>query len=387
MNEFTKCSFELPTRIEFGRGVSSSAGEEAVKLGAQHLLLVTDKGVEEAGLLEPIIRALDERNINYVIYDAVQPNPKDEEIMEAADFAREHKIDGLIAFGGGSVMDSAKAIGTLLTHGGHILDWCGVALLKKRILPLIAIPTTAGTGSEVTCFAVVTNTRKHIKESIWDIKAAASVALLDPDLLMGLPASIMASTGADALTHAVESFTCRSATCYSDVFALRAISLITEHLKDAVKHPNPENCSAMMLGSNLAGFAIGYGDVAAVHCIAEALGGRYDIPHGVANAMLLPTVTQFNYSANISRYAVVARMMNQELWNVGEEEAAAQCGILLGDLCESIGINKMKDFNVIKPEDFPEIAVTAYENTSNESNPVKMTPETYLELIKKAYEV
>ena len=272
-------TFQLATRIEFGEGYLSHAGAEAKKLGITKAMVIADKGIIACGIVAPIEASLKAEGVDYVIYDQIVPNPRDIHCIAGAEFAREHGIDGMIAIGGGSSMDTAKAVGTLLANGGNIRTWATPAVLEHPIVPLIAVPTTAGTGSEVTFDAVITDTEAHEKLNILDIKIAPKVALVDPTVLKGLPEKVMASTGVDALIHAVEAYTCKAASPVTDAFALYAIDLIGANIREAVYQRTPESCKAMMLGSTMAGVAFGYSDVAAVHCIAEALGGRYDTPH------------------------------------------------------------------------------------------------------------
>lgn len=377
--------YEMKTRVEFGAGVIKTVADEAKKLNMQKIMVVSDKGVVKAGLAKVVEDRLKAEGLNYILYDNVVPNPRDTDMDDAGDFARSENIDGIIAIGGGSAMDTAKAIGTLVTNGGKVLDWCGVYMLNEPMLPMIAIPTTAGTGSEVTFFAVVTDTTQHIKQSIWDSKAAPQVALCDPELLIGLPPQVKASTGIDALTHAVEAYTCTSSMPHTDAVALLAIELIAKHLRDYVKNPNIENCGHMMNASNLAGIAIGSADVAGVHCIAEALGGRYDIPHGVANAMLLGTVSKHNCKADPVKYARVAQAMGVDTHDLTDEEAAVKGIEEMIKLCDDINIPHMNEFDVIKEEDFEALAEASQNNTSTGSNPVETSKEFYLEIIKEAY--
>lgn len=383
--EHLNFSFQLPTRIEFGEGVLSKTGKEAKQLGGSRVLLLTDPGILNSGLAAIVEESLKKEGIPCEIYSGVVANPRDVDIEAGASFAKKSGIDMIVAIGGGSVMDSAKAIGTLLTHGGHIGDYCGVQLLSRDITPLIVIPTTAGTGSEVTSFAVVTDTKRHLKHSIWDIKAMAKVALLDPSVLLSVPSHIAASTGMDALTHAIEAYTCRSAIPHTDAMALLAIQMIGKSLRDVVQNPDIHSCTNMMVGSNLAGIAIGFADVAGVHCMAEALGGRYDIPHGVANAMLLPVVTKYNALSNIEKYATITRQLGIDTVSMTDTEAALHCGVVLEQLCRALSIPSMKDFPIIDSSDFPDLAQAAFKNTSNGSNPRSMTANDYLTLFEEAY--
>lgn len=380
-----KYSYEMPTRVEFGAGIIATVADEAKKLNMSKIMLVSDKGVVKAGLTKVVEQKLKESNIEYILHDDVVPNPRDVDMDAAGELAKKENVDGIIAIGGGSAMDTAKAVGTLVTNGGKVLDWCGVYMLNKPMLPMIAIPTTAGTGSEVTFFAVVTNTKEHVKCSIWDSKAAPKVALCDPELLIGLPPHVKASTGIDALVHAVEAYTCKASMPHTDAVALLAIELIFKHLRDYITNPNIDNCSHILTASNLAGIAIGSADVAGVHCIAEALGGKYDIPHGVANAMLLGTVSKFNCRKNPEKYARVAQAIGIDVRELTVEKAAMRGVDEMVKLCDEIGIKHMSEFDVIKPDDFEVIAEAAQNNTSTGSNPVETTKEFYLEVIKEAY--
>ncbi len=383
--EIPRYSFELPTKIEFGAGVINEAGAAAKAMGATKVMLVADKGVINAGLTKAVEDGLKQEHIPYIIFDDIVPNPRDFQCESGANLARAEKVDLLIAVGGGSSMDVAKAIGVLLTHSGRIQDYCGFQLLKQKITPLIAIPTTAGTGSEVTPFAVITDSQTHVKLNVFDPKAAASLALIDPGTLLNLPSHIMAACGIDAMTHAVEAFTCTVASPHTDANALYAIELIIANLRDAVHNPTIESCTGMMLGSTIAGIAFGYADVASVHCMAEALGGRYDIAHGVANAILLPTVTKFNIPAATEKYARAALAMGIDIKDISAHDAAMQGADELQKLCLDVDIPKMNQIPEIKPEDFPALAKASEANVSNPSNPRPMTEKEYLKLFKEAY--
>lgn len=377
--------YEMPTRVEFGAGKVKNVADEAKKLNMTKILLVSDKGVVKAGLTKTVEKILKNANLDYILYDDVMPNPRDTDMDIAGAYAIKEGIDGIIALGGGSAIDTAKAIGVLVTNGGKVLDWCGVYKLNKPMLPMIAIPTTAGTGSEVTFFAVVTNTKEHIKCSIWDSKAAPKVALCDPEFLIDLPKSVKASTGIDALVHAIEAYTCKASMPHTDAVALMAVELIAKHLRDYISKPDIENCSYILTASNLAGIAIGSADVAGVHCIAEALGGRYDIPHGVANAMLLGTVSKFNCRAIPKKYAKIAQAMGVDTRGMTDEEATMEAVKEMIKLCDDVGIKHMNEFEIINPRDFEAIAEAAQNNTSTGSNPIETTKEFYMEIIREAY--
>ncbi|SFQ16038.1 alcohol dehydrogenase [Oscillibacter sp. PC13] len=378
-------SFKLPTRVEFGSGVINKVGQEAKALGATKVMIISDKGVINAGLVKPVEESLTAAGIDYMIFDHVVANPRITSCNEGAEIAKAEKVNFLVAVGGGSPMDTAKAIGTLLTHGKTVQDWCGDHLLEREITPLIAIPTTAGTGSEVTPFAVVTDTEAHKKLNIFDDRAAAKVALIDPGVLMNLPSHVMASTGVDALTHAVESYTCTVATPHTDAYALYAIELISKNIRDAVHTPTLENCTGMMLGSTIAGIAFGCADCAAIHCMAEAIGGRYDTPHGVSCAVFLPSISRYNVPSDTEKYANIAKALGINTFDMTLAEAA-EAGIKeLENICVDVGIPKFRDLKGVNVDDFPALAKASSENVSNGSNPRPISEEEYLRLFHQIY--
>lgn len=382
---FSEFSFPLATRIEFGEGYLSHAGAEAKKLGITKAMVIADKGIIGCGIVAPIEESLKAEGVDYVIYDQIVPNPRDIHCIAGAEFAKEHGVDGMIAVGGGSSMDTAKAVGTLLANGGNIRTWATPALLDHPIIPLIAVPTTAGTGSEVTFDAVITDTEAHEKLNILDIKIAPKVALVDPNVLKGLPEKVMASTGVDALIHALEAYTCKAANPITDAFALYAIELIGANIREAVYERTPDSCKAMMLASTMAGVAFGYSDVAAIHCIAEALGGRYDTPHGVSNAMMLAAVTEFNIPSNTEKYAEVARRLGVDTIGMTEEQAAYSCVGAMKAICEDVKIPKMRDFEIINPDDFQKLAEASFRNMSTPNNPRDLTVQDFYDLLMTAY--
>ena len=381
----TEFEFHLPTRIRFGAGISKEVGLEAKGLGATKVLIVADKGVIGAGITRPVEESLKEAGIQYIYHDNLNSNPRIWQCEEGYEVAKKEGVDCLVAVGGGTSMDAAKTIGVLLTHGGRVRDWVGFDTLKTRITPLICIPTTAGTGSEVTPDAVITDTDNHVKLDIFDIKIAPWVALVDPNVLMGLPQHIMASTGVDALTHAIEGYTNNRATPITDSFALRAIDLISANIRKAVLEREPEAVSAMMMGSTLAGLSFGYSDVAADHCMSQALGGKYDVPHGVACAVFLTVTSEYNIPACTERYADIARHMGVETSGMTELEAAHAAVKEIQKLCGDLNIPKFRELDKVDPKDFPELAQASFDCVSTPSNPREITVSDFLELLKKAY--
>lgn len=380
--------FNLPTSIEFGNGKVKNIGKRAKELGGNKALIITDKGLAQTGILEKITQSLDQEGVNYIVYDEISPNPKDVDCESAYQQFKNENIDLLIGLGGGSSMDTAKAIGTLFTHGGELRERYGVNLLEREIPPLICIPTTSGTGSEVTRGSVITDTVTKQKEAILDLKIAPKLALVDPELTLTLPKSITAATGMDALTHAIEAYTCKVAQPLSDALGLYAIELIAKYLPLAVENGHDlEARKNMLLGSLVAGIAFDNTDLGAVHAMAEPLGGLYDTPHGVANSIFLPHVFEFNIPSNPEKHAMVAIKLGANPEGKTIEETAYEGVVLLKELANKIGIPSFRDLGKVNTEDFPFLAEGAFKHLCTQANSRDLTKEDYLNLFQKTYEV
>ncbi|MCF8696847.1 iron-containing alcohol dehydrogenase [Pseudomonas aeruginosa] len=377
--------FLLPAKVVMGPGLRERTGEYLRELGMAHVLIVTDAGVKAAGLLNGVYASLNEWEIAFDEISDVKANPRSEDINQAAQLYRGKGIQGLLAIGGGSAMDAAKAISLLLTHEGRIEDYEGTFTLRHAIPPIVAIPTTAGTGSEVTCFSVITDTARHFKMSVQDYRVGPVLALLDSRILDTLPASIAAATGMDALTHAIEAYTCRVSNPISDGLALHAIRLISQYLRPAVLEPgNLHAREQMLVASLIAGMAFGNADVGSVHCISEAIGGMYDTPHGVGNAIFLPFVFGHNRDADITRHAQVAYALGIDP-NLSPAEAAEAAVGYLFQMSKDLGIPRFAEVKGVREEDFLSIAEKSKKNFSDGSNAKQMTVETYREIVAAAY--
>lgn len=378
-----KFNFFTPTKIIFGRGSVSSIAEETRKFGKKGLV-VTDKGMIETGLVKKITDSLEKAERDYIIWSDIVPNPRDTDIEKGAEFAVENNIDYLIAVGGGSSMDTAKAIGALMTNGGKCSDWYE-GNLKKEIAPLICVPTTCGTGSEVTHESIVNNTETLEKDCIWGDENSVKTAIIDSEMIDRLPAKILGSTGMDALTHAVEAYVCKASNILTDAIALQAIHLIGSNLLKAAKEHEPDALDAMMAASTLAGMAFGNSDVASVHSISEALGGYYDIPHGVANAMMLAPVSRLSIQGAPEKYADVAEALGVDISRMDVFEAANAGVDIMQKLADELEIPHFSDLDIIKPEDFERLANTAANADETADNPVFMTAKDFKELFEKLY--
>ncbi len=376
-------SFYMPTKIVFEKDALDSVAEHAKDFGKIGLL-ITDKMMLETDIVKRVRKSLDKENMDYLIWSDIVPNPRDKDIEKGAEFAIENKIDYLIAVGGGSAIDTAKAIGAIMTNGGCCRDLYGNKLTKP-IAPLIAIPTTCGTGSEVTHESIVNNTTTMVKDCIWGPNNSVKVAILDPDVLAKLPAHIMGSTGMDALTHAVEAYVGKAANPLTDALALSAISMIGKSLIKGVNEKNTEDLENMLVASCMAGAAFGNSDVASVHSIAEALGGYYDIPHGVANAMMLPEVSRLSVPGAPKKYAAVAKALGVDVSGMSTDEAAYAGVDYIQEMADTLKIPHFCDLECVDPKDFDRLAKTAAEAPETADNPVMMYQEDFKALFERLY--
>ena len=385
-NKLKAFDFVLPTKIRFGFGVSAELEKEIKNMGKNTILIITDKGLTRAGVVTKVVEKLSEDLItNLIIFDEVQPNPRDTIVHSAYEIAKSQGADVLVAIGGGSSMDVAKAVSILLTSGGVISDYEGLDQVKKEPTPIIAIPTTVGTGSEVTFWSVITDTNRHFKMSIGSIMIAPKVALVDPNLVMSLPPDVIASTGMDALTHAIEGYTCKLAEPITDACGIYAIKYIADNIKNAVYTDDSESKAKMLLGSLIAGICFGNSDIAAVHAMAEALGGLYDTPHGIANAIMLPHVMKYNYVSSTKKYAEIANAMGEDLFNLSEKAAAFKAVEAVEKLNRDLKIPSLKDIGA-NPDDFEELSLRSEMNVSTSSNPREISKNEFLEIFQRAYE-
>jgi len=350
------------------------------------VLIITDPGVRAAGIADEAAASLERAGYECRSFDRVEPNPKDRDCEIGGEAARQFEAEVIVAIGGGSVIDSAKAVALLQTHGGKLGMYQGRDKVTHGITPVVAVPTTAGTGSEVTRSAVITDTAKKFKMTIKDVKMAPCLAILDPDTTSGLPAATTASTGLDAFVHAIEAYTCNRANPFSDTFALAAMGEIFPSLRAAVANGNDKEARyRMMLGSLYAGIAFSHADVAAVHCLAEALGGLYDIPHGVANSMFLSVVTAYNAEANPAKHASAAAACGLPVAGLPDTEAAALLVAELAKMSHDIGIPRFCDYPGVCPDDFDFLAESSAQNGSTPSNCREIGIEDYLRLLRECY--
>lgn len=372
-------------KVISGVGCLSTVGEKALECHATNALIITDSFMVKTPFFHQITESLSQSGVFWNVCSDVRPNPRTSDCDRVAKYAKEKKIDLLIGFGGGSSMDQAKAVAALLTNGKHCVDWDDVPLLRPMI-PTICIPTTAGTGSETTFVAVITDENREYKMSLFDPQnLLPAYAICDPRVTASLPQPLTAACGIDALTHAIEAYTSRSCSLTTDALALRAVSLISRNLLRAYHHGNDLDArEQVMKGSTLAGISFINSNVGAVHSIAETIGARYDIPHGVANAIFLPYIMEFNLPEAKDEYADIAIAMG--LSDTSKKHLAEHSILFIKYLCSTMKIPKLKDLSQISPDDFPLIAKRAADNPLSAENIRTITETDYLEILYKAYE-
>lgn len=328
INDF---QFTMPVKVVYKSGAVNELGSILKTMGIENALVVSDPGITKAGFVDGVSQVLHDGEIKFRIFDDVEPNPSVDTVNKGAAIYNEFPFQGIIALGGGSPMDTAKAIAVKITNDGDIPAYEGIDTFTNDPLPVFAIPTTAGTGSEVTPFAVITDRARKYKLTIISPRIIPKVAILDPKLIAGLPASIAASTGLDALTHAIESYVSLFASPYSDAFAEKAIELTGRNLRLFVANrKNEEAAGSMLVASLFAGLAFTHARLGNAHAMAHPLGGYFDVPHGVANAILLPYIMDYNRIANPEKFARIAHLMGEQATPEGAVDAVRKLNRDLG---------------------------------------------------------
>ena len=383
MNNFQSVfSFILPTKIVFGPGCIKTITEELSLLGIKRPLIVTDAGVLKAGLVDKVLASIPQ-DISCKVFDGVEANPKDINVSAGAEAYKAHGADSILALGGGSPIDCAKSIGVLAANNASdIKAFEGKSAPSKPLPPLVCVPTTSGTGSELTFSSVITDTKNNYKMTVRNAFTAAKTAICDPELTLTVPPGTTAATGMDALTHAIEAFTVKCSEPISDAVALYAIELIYQNLVPAFENgSNLEARSRMLMGSMLAGIAFSHSDVASVHCIAESLGGILDLQHGICNSIFLPYVMEYNMNHCQERYARIARAMGLKP-DTGQEGALTAVNAVK-QLAKDVKLPSFASLNV-DPAKFSTIASFSAKNISTMSNPRPMTEQDYMAVLKMA---
>ena len=370
----------------FGAGARKELPEVLNRMGLKKALVCTDKGLLKVGTAQKVTEVLDAVGFPYEIYSEIKPNPTVTNVKQGIIAFAEAKADCIIAIGGGSAMDTAKGIGIVTNNPefSDIVSLEGVAPTKKKSVPIIALPTTAGTGAEVTINYVIIDEERQAKMVCVDPNDIPAVAIVDPELMYSLPKSLTAATGMDALTHAIEGYITKGAWVMSDMYELQAIKMIAEHLPLAVEEPtNPVGREGMALAQYIAAQAFSNVGLGLVHGMAHPMGSLHDIPHGVANALLLPTIMEFNMPKCIEKFGVIAKTMGVNTTGMTQEEAAQAAVDAVKALSIRVGIPQTLTELGIKAEDIPALAAQAITDVCTPGNPRDVTEAEIVELYKK----
>jgi choline dehydrogenase len=374
---------EVPTRIVHGPGAISRLGDVVRELGVTRPLLVTDKGVVAAGLADRALEQLEDA----LLFDGVKPNPDIALVGTASALYREQHCDGLVALGGGSSIDTAKSVGVEIAHGGSIDAYeYGHAPITSRIPPLVAVPTTAGTGSEVTLWAVITDTERKIKFNVGGTPLIGPhVAVVDPELTLGLPPAVTAATGMDALSHGIECYTCDYHQPFTDAVALTAIELAGRWLRTAYEDGgNLEARTMMAHAATFGGMAYGTESAGAAHAMSQSAGGVHDCPHGALTARVLGPVCEYNVPAAPDRYASIARALDVDTTGLDALEAALAGVEELYRLTEDVDIPTLEELG-FSTDEIPMLARIAHEDPQTIGNPREVDVEGYEEIYANAF--
>ncbi len=360
-----------------GQGAIAEIGPQARRLGGSKVLILTDPGVQAAGLADRVKDLLEEVGIAAEVFAEVQPEPPLDNFERCLAAAKARDYGLFVGLGGGSSMDMSKAVSIMMTNPGAISDYFGVDKVQNPGLPRIAVPTTSGTGSEVTPIAILTDPAQELKIGVVSPFLIPQVAIVDPELTLSLPPQITAATGLDALTHAIEGFTSLKANSISDALAMQAITLIARSLRTAVSNgADIQARTDMSMGSLLAGLAFANSSVTATHALAFPLGGKFDLPHGIANGLMLPYVMRFNCIGNLPKFALIARLLGESVEVMSLRDAAGWAADAVEQLAFDLGLPLRLHEVGIPEAAVPDLAASAITVTRILSNnPRQMTLE------------
>ncbi|MEI3392907.1 MAG: lactaldehyde reductase [Clostridia bacterium] len=383
--------FVLNETSYFGNGAREVLAEEITKRGFKKVFLVSDKSLVEAGVAAKVEEELKKANIEYTLYSEIKPNPTIKNVLDGVEACKQSRADLIVAVGGGSSMDTAKGISIVMTNPDRsdIRSLNGLSNTVNKGMPVIAMPTTAGTAAEVTINYVITDEERKIKMVCVDPHDIPIIAIVDTELMASMPKGLAAATGLDALTHAVEGYITKAHNLMSDMFHMKAIKLIFENLSKAVNDKDPEAIEKMGYAQYIAGMGFSNVGLGIVHSMAHQLGAVYDTPHGIANAMLLPTVMRFN-----GENPETAQRFREILCEIGRPDAAHlndQDVIntfvwMISELSKSVGVTqKITDYGA-KAEDFEMLAEKAMQDPCKPGNPREVSKEEFVELFRRAAE-
>lgn len=371
----------------FGRGARENVVTEIKARGFKNILVVTDRNLTQNGVAEMVTDYLDTAGIRYYVYDGVKPNPTVLNVLEGLTMARINCVDAIVAIGGGSPIDTAKAIGIIMTNSefSDVVSLDGVADTKNKSLPIIAVPTTAGTAAEVTINYVITDEARTKKMVCVDVHDIPVVAIIDPDMMQGMPQSIAASTGMDALTHAMEGYITKAGWLIPDMFHINAMSLIYKNLEKAANEKDEYAVDQVAYGQYIAGMGFSNVGLGIVHSMAHSLGAYFDTPHGVANALLLPHVLKFNGVVCPELYRNMGRAFGLDMSNTSDEDAVDMVVGAVQYLSRRLNIPQTLREIGIPYEMIPTLANQAINDACTPGNPREVTVEDIIDIYESAY--
>ncbi|MHB0864962.1 iron-containing alcohol dehydrogenase [Paenibacillus sp. SEL3] len=376
--------YYVPSINIMGKGCLRKIGEYIHELKLEKALIVTDKFLMKSGIGGKLKAVLDKAGINYVVYDDVKPNPTCKNVHDGVAFLKENNCDYLISLGGGSPQDTAKGIGIIATNGGHIKEYEGVHKSKHKSLPIIAVNTTAGTSAEVTINYVITDEERKVKMVMVDKNSLATISVNDPELMVDKPAALTAATGMDALTHAIEALVTPNAYPVTDATALAAVELIFANLARTVKNGHDlEAREQMVYAIFLGGLAFNNAGLGYVHAMAHQLGGVYDLPHGVCNAMLLPIVEKENAKHVPEKFRKIAKVIGLQVEGKSNEECAAFVIESIEALSNEVGIPSTLSELGVKNVDLDLLAENSMKDACAPGNPFIPTKQEVIDMFKK----
>lgn len=381
----SQSAFFNPSVNLFGQGTVNEVGTRLAGLGVTKALLVSDEGLNALGVVDQVAGIIREAGVEVAIFAKAEPNPTDKNVADGLDFYFAENCNGIVTLGGGSSHDCGKGIGLVAANGGTIHDYEGIDKSAKPMVPTVAINTTAGTGSEVTRFTIITNTSIKVKMAIVDKHVTPTVSINDPLLMVKMPPSLTAATGMDALTHAVEAYVSTAATPITDALAIQAIKIIPEFLPKAVANGEDIEAREMMVfAQSLAGMAFNNASLGYVHAIAHQFGGFYNYPHGVCNAILLPHVCKFNLIAQEQKFADIAVALGENVEGLSVREAAEKGIRKIEQMSKDLGIPAGFKGMGAKEEDIPTLAENAMKDACAATNPRKAKLQEIIGIIQGA---
>ena len=379
----TLFDFRSPTRLVHGPGAINRLSKFFST--DQKVLVVTDAGLVAAGVIGRVVRVLEKAAVPHVVFDGVLANPPARCVHAGQRLYKREKCSGILGVGGGSAMDVAKMIGVLATNGGRIERYLGANKFANDLPPLVCVPTTYGTGSEVTPFAVLTNPKTHNKDPLISWKIAPQIGILDPELVVALPAAVGGPTGMDALTHALESYISLTATPITEGLALAAIELIGVHLRQACANDHELEASEnMLIASSMAGMAFSQTRLGNVHAMSHPVGAQFEVHHGTANAILLPYVMEFNLPACFDKFATIATALGADTSNLSPRQAATAAIDLIWEINQDLCIAAKLSEVGVRARAIPAMARLAMESANVAVNPRKTTQEDIVKIFKRA---